>query len=214
MLLGGRHLALSVLLGAGLAHALNPDINAAIALSEALAATTAALLGAELLRRAHRTDLRCQSFSGHWQWLAYAGGMAAGLGALVNAMVLLATGHINASLWPNAVLHWWMGNALGTVLVGTLVLAWCHNAHTQQKLPRVPEAWLLYGLALAAGQVIFLNWPQQWLESIANGYWMFLFIAWAGVRLGMLGTVEKRTAMPWCARYTTASKTTCKASSA
>ena len=51
------------------------------------------------------------------------------------------------------------------------------------------EGWLLYGLSLAAGQVIFLNGQQTWLAPVASGYWMFLFVTWAAVRLGMLGTV-------------------------
>ena len=189
LLLGGRRLGLSVLIGAGLAQALTPDISSASALSETLAATTAALLGAELLLRLHSAYRGHRSFHDQWQLLAYAGGIAAGLGALVYATALLAAGQIHASTWPRTAMHWWMGNALGTVLVSTLLLAWWNSLQAHKKWPHIAEGWLLYGLALAAGQVIFLHWQQPWLAPIASGYWMFLFIAWAGVRLGMLGTV-------------------------
>lgn len=189
LLLGGRRLGVSVLLGAWLASALTADISAARALSETLASTSAAVLGAMLLQQLHRTHLRGHCFRGRWHLLAYAGSLSAGLGAVVNATVLLALGDIPASAWASSTLHWWMGNALGTVLVSTLLLAWCSHLQAHKKLPRLAEGWLLYGLTLAAGQVIFLDWQPAWRATVASGYWMFLFVAWAGVRLGMLGTV-------------------------
>lgn len=189
LLWGGRRLAASVLLGAWLAQVLCPDSSAAMALSQALASTSAAVLGAALVQQLRPQHLRSHRCSDHWQWLAYAGAVAAALGALVHASALWLLGDIAGDAWVSTGLHWWLGNALGTVLVSTLLLACCRHLQTPKKLPHLAEGWLLYGLSLAAGQVIFLNGQQTWLAPVASGYWMFLFVTWAGVRLGMLGTV-------------------------
>lgn len=53
---------------------------------------------------------------------------------------------------------------------------------------RVAEGVLVYALAFAAGQVIFLGWGGASLRPLAHAYWQFLFVAWAGMRLGRAGT--------------------------
>ncbi len=53
---------------------------------------------------------------------------------------------------------------------------------------RVAEGVVAYGLALVVGQVVFLGWPGAALRPLAHAYWMFLFVAWAGMRLGLPGT--------------------------
>ncbi|MHA7598910.1 PAS domain-containing protein [Alicycliphilus sp. T452] len=64
------------------------------------------------------------------------------------------------------------------------VLSWQRGVTWRQ----TAEGVAVYGLALAAGQVIFLGWGGEWLRPLAHAYWQFLFVAWAGVRLGMAGT--------------------------
>lgn len=54
---------------------------------------------------------------------------------------------------------------------------------------RLAEGVLVYGLALAAGQVIFWGWGAPHWRPLANAYWQFLFVAWAGMRLGLAGTL-------------------------
>ena len=82
------------------------------------------------------------------------------------------------------------GHTLGIIIVMPLVLVW-------QRLPRewaltplvAGEAALIIGLSLLVGQVVFLDWLHDSLGQVARGYWMFLFITWAAVRLGPHGTV-------------------------
>ena len=57
-----------------------------------------------------------------------------------------------------------------------------------QTAPRLAEALLVYALALAVGQVAFMDGFGALLWPLNNAYWMFLFVAWAGVRLGLGGT--------------------------
>lgn len=53
---------------------------------------------------------------------------------------------------------------------------------------RLAEALVVYSLALVAGQVVFLGQFGPTLWPLAQAYWMFLFVAWAGMRLGLAGT--------------------------
>ena len=62
VLLGGQRLLASVLVGALLVHGLTPGMPGAGVLSEVLAATVAAGLGAWLLQSVGPFDLRCHSF--------------------------------------------------------------------------------------------------------------------------------------------------------
>jgi signal transduction histidine kinase len=64
---------------------------------------------------------------------------------------------------------------------------------------RLPGYWGNAQTALAAililvstwlvGQVVFIDWMKDTLGQVARGYWMFLFITWAAVRLGPHGAV-------------------------
>ena len=189
VLLGGQRLLASVLVGALLVHGLTPGMPGAGVLSEVLAATVAAGLGAWLLQSVGHFDLRCHSFRACRQLLVYGGGAGAGAGALVGATALLASGQISAHDWPRTLLQWWLGTALGTVLVTALVLSWWNTLRNHPTLRRIPEGLLVYALSLVAGQMVFAHWGSELLGPAAQGYWMFLWITWAGVRLGMLGTV-------------------------
>ncbi len=82
------------------------------------------------------------------------------------------------------------GNAMGVIIVMPFVLAW----------RRWPREWLatwrsgletllILSLTFLVGQVVFLNWLNDSLGQIARGYWLFLFVTWAAVRLGPAGAV-------------------------
>ncbi|QIL43199.1 PAS domain-containing protein [Acidovorax sp. HDW3] len=61
--------------------------------------------------------------------------------------------------------------------------AWC-RAHG----PWLLETLLVYALALTVGLVAFWDWWDALLWPLGNAYWLFLFVTWAGVRLGWWGT--------------------------
>lgn len=50
------------------------------------------------------------------------------------------------------------------------------------------EVALVYALALAVGHIAFMGWMGGVLWPLNNVYWMFLFVTWAGVRLGLAST--------------------------
>ncbi|MBA4112739.1 MAG: histidine kinase [Verminephrobacter sp.] len=188
LLMGGPRMAASVLIGSLLtqaASAMPPDR----AIIEALAATTAATLGAFLLRKQPDFKTQCATFTGWRMLFALGCCVGGGAGALVGSTGLLLIGQIGVTDWAPHALRWWMGDALGIVLVTPLILSWRHKLQRSTTQQRIPEGVLAYTLTFLAGQAIFSSWHNELLAPVANAYWMFLFITWVGVRLGMFGTV-------------------------
>lgn len=96
-----------------------------------------------------------------------------------------AAGPRDADGWPVRWLHRWDRAVPGMVLTAPPPQwAW----HRGVAWHRVAEGVLVYALALAAGQVIFLGWGGEQWRPLAHAYWQFLFVAWAGMRLGLAGT--------------------------
>jgi PAS domain S-box-containing protein len=83
----------------------------------------------------------------------------------------------------------WFGYTLGIVVIMPLLLVWRRLPHEWATLRAAGEAALILGLSFLVGQVVFLDWLHDSLGQIARGYWMFLYITWAAVRLGPHGTV-------------------------
>ncbi len=188
LLLGGPRMAASVLAGSLLtlaAHGTPPDL----AIIEALAATASASLGAWLLRRQPAFQTQCATFTGCRMLFVSGCCVGAGTGALVGSAGWLLSGQIGIAEWAPRALRWWMGDALGILLVTPLVLSWRDRLQRSSTRYRIPEGALAYVLAFVACLAIFSDWHSDLLNPVANAYWTFLFITWVGVRLGMFGTV-------------------------
>jgi PAS domain S-box-containing protein len=79
------------------------------------------------------------------------------------------------------------GNSLGVLFVMPLLLAWRHLPHEWAQSRKATEAILIIGITFLVGQVVFLDWLHDSLGQVARGYWMFLFITLAAVRLDLHG---------------------------
>ncbi len=86
------------------------------------------------------------------------------------------------------------GNAIGIVIVMPLLLVWRHPRREWLQPHSAAEASLILGLSFLVGQVVFIDWLHDSLGQIARGYWMFLLITWAAVRLESHGVVLILTA--------------------
>lgn len=188
LLMGGPRMAASVLIGSLLTQAAN-GTPADRAIVEALAATGASALGAFLLRRQPDFDTQCATFTSCRMLFALGCCVGGGAGAVAGSTGLLLIGQIGAADWAPHALRWWMGDALGIVLVTPLLLSWQHQVQRSSTQYRIPEGMLAYVLTFLAGLAIFSDWHIDRLDPVANAYWIFLFITWVGVRLGMFGTV-------------------------
>jgi signal transduction histidine kinase len=187
LLVGGRHYAWGVFLGAFLVSAAsgNPwGATLGIALGNALAA----LLGAWLIMRDGRFDTRLRSLRDYLR-LIVLGGIGSGIGALIGVAALWVSGLLAPEGFLPGAIQWWMGEALGIILIAPLFLVWRLEKGDWLRMRQVHVAVLLLGLTFLVGQAVFLEWFHDSIGPVAKGYVMFLFIAWVAVRLGVWGTV-------------------------
>ena len=83
----------------------------------------------------------------------------------------------------------WSGHTLIVIVVMPLLLVWRKPPREWARPAFALEAALILGVTFLVGQVVFLDWLHDSLGQIARGYWLYLFITWAAVRLGAHGTV-------------------------
>ena len=200
VLIGGNRYAGAVFVGALLANAfigVDHGVNLAFALGSCLSAWA----GAYWIRRSGRFNwslTSLQDIRRLFVWGALAG---SGVSAIVGASSLFFAGAVRADQYPATLLHWWMGDALGVVLMTTPILLWWPVLRTPENWStwwsasrpsarQIAEPTLLLLLTTVFAGLVFLDWthsllPPDWhlaVDQVFRGYWMFLFVAWAAVR--------------------------------
>ena len=198
VLIGGRRYFWAVLLGAFLANLMLNGVLWAC-LTSALGSSLAALLGDWLIKRKGRfefTPLTLKCILQIFVWGAFAG---AAVSALVGASTLWLSGKITGDSYWVELVNWWMGDVLGIVLMTPLILIWWPTKSNPLTLPTkkfIAEAALILGATALAGSIVFLDfgheisppWIHAWLNTVSQGDWMYMFVVWAAVRLGVRGT--------------------------
>ena len=184
VLSSGYHFSLSVLLGTFLGFLIRGQ-DIVTASGGAVRVTAVVLFTAWVVQRRQRFEPTLDSLAGYLRIVV--------LATVYGAVYVLL---VQTQIWLDmpitsmfTLTQRFAGNALG-ILVGVPVfLVW-------QRLPvgwaeprKAVEAGLILGLSFLVGQVVFLDWLNESLGQIARGYWMFLFVTWAGVRLGPHGAV-------------------------
>ena len=153
----------------------------------ALGNTLEALLGTVLLTRVVRfrpTLDRLRDVLGLLVW-------AAGLSTLVSATLGVTSGWLGgvipAALYAKAWRTWWLGDALGALVVAPLLFVW--SGHGGGTLPRrrLPEALLLLGAIGVLSLAVFSALLDSLLPPFP--YLVFPPLIWAALRLGPPGAV-------------------------
>jgi len=106
------------------------------------------------------------------------------ISAVIGPASLLMEGDISLDLLQTSMLHWWMADVFGIVLVTPLILIWRKIPEELFDVSRLVETTAFFTLSFLLGQIVFLGWSQSVSSSSALGYWPFLFVVWAAVRLG------------------------------
>jgi len=182
LLLSGKRYAWGLFLGSFVANILS-NIPIGPAVGIACANTVEALFGAWLLIRHDRTSFTLCALRDCLRLIFLAGCLGSIVAALIGSTFLLMSGLLVSETYFNGLIHWWMGDLLGIILF-TPALVVCPN---QQKdrigLKHAVESIVIIGLTFIAGQIVFLGWLHDGIGQLAKGYWMFLFVTWASLRL-------------------------------
>ena len=179
----GAHVAPAIFLGAVIANALAgapPLAAGAIGVGN----TLEAVAGAWALRRFEfRSAFDRLRDSSIFLGVAV---LAPVISASIGIVTLLATGAASSSQAPFAWQAWWVGDAIGALIVAPLLLTWL--SPDSPAIPRARRLELLatmIALFLVAGAVFFGQVPQT--KSFLEAYFILPILLWATVRYGPRG---------------------------
>jgi diguanylate cyclase (GGDEF)-like protein/PAS domain S-box-containing protein len=186
LLLGGRRYWLGVFIGAFAANVL---AGSAVSLSFIIACgnTLEALTALWLLKRLNHFDKSLnQPFD--YLYLILAASTSAWVSALIGNSALFLYHIVNLETLLANLCDWWIGDTLGIILVTPFILVWQQLPYSWFKPQRRLETVVGFALAFLVGQAVFISAFEPIVGRIL-GYWMFPFIAWAGVRCGRRGVL-------------------------
>ena len=198
LLIGGKRYFWAIFLGALVKSLLAGAVWWAAA-GSAMGSALAAGVGAWLIHRNGRFDHNLPTLRDMAEMFLWGGVAATALSAGIGTTTLLLRGVISADNFLSGALAWWMGDAFGVVVLTPLILVWwsaISEPHTRPPIRQLAEATLIFTLTTLASGVVFLDWGHSELpmlahlavNEVAQGYWMFLFVAWSALRLGQRGT--------------------------
>ncbi|MFC5300352.1 PAS domain S-box protein [Azospira restricta] len=186
LLIGGRRYWPAIYLGSIAGQVWtgqSPTVAAIVAIGD----VATPLLARWLLLRDDSFDAALRTSRDYFRLCWLGGALSPLASAVIGIGTLLLAGKIAAAGATGEFAHWWMGDALGIIVITPLVLIW-------RRLPQygawtTPEAAGVLGLSFLLGQVVFLDWFSEVFGLINRGYWLYLIVVWGAVRLGVHGVL-------------------------
>jgi PAS domain S-box-containing protein len=186
LLRGGLRLWPGVALGAFLVNAWRgAPVPAALGIS--VGNTVAAVLGAWLFRRAAGQASSLERLRDVVAFIV--------LGALLSSTISASFGVATAfaaSLVPRSDVFdtwrvWWLGDAVGALVIGSLVLAWSATRSRPAGARRRAEAAMLGAVLIAATTFVFFRPPAAAPTSFLQACTLIPLLTWAAVRFAVRG---------------------------
>ncbi|MFA6921463.1 MAG: PAS domain S-box protein, partial [Gallionella sp.] len=198
LLIGGKRYFWAIALGAFLPNLLAGDMIWAAA-AKAFGNALAALFGAWLIKRDGRFNTGLPFLRDFIRVFVRGGYAGCVLSAVIGVTTLWLVGIVSSDNYAAVLIDWWMWDVLGVVLMTPLLLVWWPATATSRPCPTagLSAEWVLtLGITALVSGVVFLDWGRassplwlhEWLETVSSSYWMFLYICWVAVRLGLRGT--------------------------
>lgn len=119
-------------------------------------------------------------------FLLFAVGIAPMIGATVGTLALCGGGVV---LWRDAGhlwRFWWLGDAMGTLVIGSLALAWSHREEHWLSSARIGEALVMFALLISGVTIVHAGVFEPDLVAPLS-FVAFPFVIWAALRFGQKG---------------------------
>jgi PAS domain S-box-containing protein len=182
LLLYGYRLWPGIALGAFLANATaNEPITTGAGI--AIGNTLEALVGAWLLRTLAKFDPALGRVRDVLNLVVLAAGVSTMLGATVGAASLCLAGVKPWTSYPAMWSVWWLGDALGNLVVAPLLLTWAGWRGAPWRARRVAEAGALL-LGLMGVSLLVFAGPRGLLSFYPLAYAVFPLVIWSALRFG------------------------------
>ena len=160
------------------------------ALSIAAGNTLEAILGAGLVCRFANGPNAFEQTKNILKFVLLAGILSTLFGATVGASSLSLSGFAPWDQFFSIWLTWWLGDAVGNLIVGSLLVLWVSQPLLPIKTVQVLEATALVVALVLIGWLLFLMQIPSGLE-----YFALVPLLWAALRFGRRGAVTSAFAM-------------------
>jgi signal transduction histidine kinase len=121
-------------------------------------------------------------------------GLAAALSTTVSATVgvasLAAFGVLPWSIYGVVWQTWWLGDAMGVIVIAPLLLTWASDRRLSRDPRRIAEAAALCAGLLFVSELVFGQLLPIAITRAPLAYIVFPFMIWAGLRFGPRGAVS------------------------
>lgn len=177
-----------IALGAFLEN-IQTSVSVATACGITLGNTSEALVGAYLLNRFTNARNLAELAQDIFRFAAYAAMFSATISATIGTTVICLEGFARWSDYKSLWLTWWLGDAVGILVIAPLLLAWDRKPEIKGHL-QVAEAMLLFALLFIIGHGIFGGWLLGGAGSYPLEHLTIPFLVWAAVRFGPRGAAS------------------------
>jgi two-component sensor histidine kinase len=121
-----------------------------------------AVCGAALIRRAIGPTIVLQDEREIVKFLALGGPVSGLISSIIGQISLYSSGMIATSDIPFSFFTWWVGDAIGVMVVAPVLLAWLAPERDRWRTRRAPLTWsTAVALALAVGLYVYINGREQ-----------------------------------------------------
>jgi len=186
MLLGGHRVWPGIWIGAFLANATAHE-PVAVAASIAMGNTLEAVSAAWLLRRFAGIDESLERFKSALGLVVFGALLSTGLSATIGVISLCVGGVQPWGAYRSLWFTWWLGDAMGDLLVAPVLLTWTTWPRLRSPRRFVEAAALLMGLAAVSLLVFTGRFPTLSVHDHPLEYTIFPFVIWAALRFGHPG---------------------------
>ncbi len=187
ILLFGYRVWPGIALGAFLANATAHE-TVPVACGIAVGNTLEALLGAWLLQHLAGFGNPLERLKDILGLVVLAAGLSTTVSASVGVTSLCLGGVKSWDLFGPLWLDWWLGDAMGDVVMAPVLLTWATRYPRRWRLSQVAEAGaLLIGL-VTASVLVFTRGELAFGTHFPLTYAVFPFVVWAALRFGQLGS--------------------------
>jgi len=119
---------------------------------------------------------------------------AAVLSTIVSATIGVTSLHLGGLVTRGSVVEtwraWWLGDAIGALLVAPPILVWASARRPLLRPPRMPEAAALTVSVFVASLFVFVVPTATRSAAFAQAYVFFPIMIWAAIRFGQCGAVS------------------------
>ena len=188
ILLGGSRLWPAVALGAFAANVMN-GASIPVAVGIATGNTAEALIGAYLMHRVTAVRPSFERVREAIALIVLAGVVSTAVSATVGVTTLLAGGLVTTAHFVETWRAWWVGDAIGDVLVAPLILVWAAWRPRRPRGLRIAESVALALTLAIASALVFGDSTFAQALTRDREYILFPPLMWAALRFNVRGSV-------------------------